>query len=263
MTTTRKATLTGERPAVVFVPGGILPADLSYGPLLAVLGPEITPLLKDPEVYAVETPPPDYGLATEVEAIRRVADEAGAGAFHLVGYSGGGAMALAFAARYPGRLRSVALVEPAWIGNGERTPAEEGYWAELERVMALPPVERMAAFMRANLPPDVAPPPAPPGPPPPWMARRPAGLEAMIHAFRDYDLDRAWFRQFQQPVYLALGDRSHPIEADKARTLDALFPALQSEVYVGRHHFDPPHRAEPERFARALHALWVRGGGAT
>lgn len=94
------------------------------------------------------------------------------------------------------------------------------------------------------------------------MARRPAGLEALVRAFRAYDLDRARFRQFRQPVYLAIGDQSHPIEADKARTLAALFPALQIEVYAGRHHFDPPHRAEPERFARALHALWARSGGA-
>lgn len=262
MTATRTTALTDERPPVVFAPGAILPADLAYGPLLAALGPEITSLLKDLEVYAAETPPPDYGLAMEVEAIRRVVDEAGADTFHLVGYSGGGAVALAFAARYPKRLRSLALIEPAWIGNGERTPTEEDYAAEMERVMALPPAERMPAFTRGNLPPDVAPPAPPPGPPPPWMARRPAGLNALMHAFRAYDLDRAWFRQFRAPVYLAIGDRSHPIEADKARTLAALFPALQSEVYAGRHHFDPPHRAEPERFARALHALWARSGGA-
>jgi len=88
-----------------------LPADLSYGPLLAALGQEIRPILKDLEVYAAETPPPDYGLAMEVEAIRRVADEAGTDAVHLVGYSGGGAAALAFAARYP-RPRCEALAPP-------------------------------------------------------------------------------------------------------------------------------------------------------
>ncbi len=65
----------------------------------------------------------------------------------------------------------------------------------------------------------------------------------MVRAFRASDLDRAWFRQFRQfrqPVYLAIGDRSHPIEADKARTLETLFPVLQLEVYAGRRHFDPP-----------------------
>ena len=28
-----------------------------------------------------------------------------------------------------------------------------------------------------------------------------------------------------------------------------------------RHHFDPPHRVEPERFPRSLCALWSRADG--
>lgn len=143
---------TAERPTVVLLPGGNSPANLSYGPLLAVLGQEITPLLKDLEVYAAETPPPNYCLGSEVEAVRRVTDEAGAPAVRLVGYSSGGAVALAFAARYPERLHSVALIEPACIGNGALTPAEVEDWVETERVMALLPAKRMAAFMRGNLP---------------------------------------------------------------------------------------------------------------
>ncbi len=55
-------------------------------------------------------PPPGYSLETEVEGVRRVADDAGFATFHLVGYSAGGASALAFASRYPGRLRSLALM---------------------------------------------------------------------------------------------------------------------------------------------------------
>jgi len=27
-------------------------------------------------------------------------------------------------------------------------------------------------------------------------------------------------------------------------------------VFEERHHFDPPHRAEPERLARSLESLW-------
>jgi hypothetical protein len=30
------------------------------------------------------------------------------------------------------------------------------------------------------------------------------------------------------------------------------------EVYEGRHHFDPPHRIEPERLAARLRELWER-----
>jgi hypothetical protein len=33
------------------------------------------------------------------------------------------------------------------------------------------------------------------------------------------------------------------------------------DVFEERHHFDPPHRIEPERTARALQAHWARAEG--
>ena len=36
------------------------------------------------------------------------------------------------------------------------------------------------------------------------------------------------------------------------------FPDFELEVFEERHHFDPPHRIEPERLARSLEALWRR-----
>jgi pimeloyl-ACP methyl ester carboxylesterase len=43
--------------------------------------------------------------------ILREAESAGFERFHLVGYSGGGAISAAFAARFPDRLLSLALLE--------------------------------------------------------------------------------------------------------------------------------------------------------
>ena len=90
------------------------------------------------------------------------------------------------------------------------------------------------------------------------MATRPAGLAAIDHAFQTYQLDRERFRSFDQPVYYALGSLSTPFYERTARTLGEVFPHLQVEIYDGRSHLDPPHRAEPERFARALRHLWQR-----
>jgi pimeloyl-ACP methyl ester carboxylesterase len=243
------------RVPVLLVPGGVNPAAISYGPLLEVIKDEAHVVVTGLEVYAADTPPPDYGLELEVEGIKREAEAAGLKSFHLVGYSGGGAASLAFIVKYPDLVRSLALIEPAWIGN-ER--GDETDWSEMERIMALPSNERMQAFIRAGLRPGVEPPPPSPGPPPPWMAKRPAGLEAMTRALKTYHLDREDFRHFQQPVYLALGSLSHHIEEHKAKVLSNLFPDIRVEVYEGLHHFNPPHRAEPERFARALHGLWAR-----
>lgn len=68
-----------------------------------------------------------------MEGILREADVHGLHRFHLVGYSAGGASALAFAALHGERVLSLALLEPAWAGN-ERTREEE---ALMERFRAL------------------------------------------------------------------------------------------------------------------------------
>jgi pimeloyl-ACP methyl ester carboxylesterase len=247
-----------EKPAVLFVPGGVMPAELAYGPLLRVIGDKIQPILKELEVYATDAPPPGYGLELEVEGIRRVADMAGVKSFHLVGYSAGGASSLAFAAKYPVRLRSLALIEPAWIGSV--TPEDAADWAEIERLIMLSPDERMSAFFHWQMRPGVQPPalPLPPGPPPPWMAKRPAGLEAFIRAFNTYHLDQDRFRLLNRPVYYALGSLSTRFYERSAKRLASLLPDMQVEEYDGRSHLDPPHRAEPERFAHALRDLWAR-----
>lgn len=254
----QKEHLSGERPPVVFVPGGVMPAAMSYGPLLEVIGDEVQPIVKDLEVYATDTPPADFGLELEIEGIRGAADTTDAKRFHLVGYSGGGAASLAFAAQYPERLLSLALIEPAAIPNAEWMREEADFWEELDHIMSLPPEKRLEPFIRLDLRPGVKMPPLLDGPPPPWMANRPAGLAAFNRAFKVYNMDLERLRHFLQPVYLAIGSLSNPIEERKAKTLSTLFPAFRLEIYEGLHHFNPPHRAEPERFAQALRELWTR-----
>jgi len=243
----------------LLLPGGVLPAELAYGALIESLGPDVEAVAKDLELYAGETPPPEYTLDIEVEGILGEADERGWDRFHLVGYSGGGAAALAFTARHPERLRSLALMEPAWAGNWDLTPAEQALWAEYERIMDLPPEEFMRAFVGLGLKPGVRPPEPPPGDPPPWMAGRPAGLAAFMRTFQTYELDRDALSRFTRPVYFALGGLSNPDEyGEIARRLGGVFPDFELEVFEERHHFDPPHRIEPDRVARSLLALWNR-----
>jgi pimeloyl-ACP methyl ester carboxylesterase len=246
-----------SKPPVMFVPGGVMPVEMSYGALLSVLKDQVQPITKELEVYAGDNPPPDYGMEMEVEGIRREADAAGVQRFHLVGYSAGGAFSLAFAAKYPERLLSLALIEPAWIGSLTQADAED--WAAQGRVMALPPEERMQAFMRWQMRPGVEPPVFKiPEPPPAWMAKRPGGLVTISRAFNAYSYDINRFRQFRHPVYFAFGSLSTRLYERQAKRLGSVFPNLQVEEYAGRSHFDPPHRAEAERFARALQGLWAR-----
>jgi pimeloyl-ACP methyl ester carboxylesterase len=246
------------RHLVVLLPGGVLPAEPAYAALLQALGDRVEAVAKDLELYSESHPPPDFGLDTEVDGIEREADAHGLGRFHLVGYSAGGAASVAYAARYDERLLSLALLEPAWAGT-ELTPAEEALWRQLRALAPLPDEEFMAGFVRLQLAPDVEPPPRPEGPPPPWLGTRPAGLRAVIAAFADADLDVDALRAFDQPVYFALGGRSNPDHYSRiAARLATVFPDFTLETFSERHHFDPPHRAEPERLARSLLALWER-----
>lgn len=238
-----------------------MPADLAYGALLEALGEEVDAIAKDLELYAGPEPPTGYTLQHEIDGVLRAAKETGFDRFHLVGYSAGGASSLAFAARHPERLLSLALMEPAWMGNEGLSPEEQAVRREFDQITALPPDQMMPAFVASQLAPGVEPPPPPPGSPPPWMATRPAGLRALTATFDSSTLDLDRLRAFERPVYFALGGRSSPDYygrmADRAREI---FSDFTLDVFEERHHFDPPHRAEPDRTARALRAHWARSG---
>jgi pimeloyl-ACP methyl ester carboxylesterase len=234
-----------------------VPAEPAYAKLLEVLGDRVEAVAKDLELYSGDRPPPGYSLGTEVQGLLREADKRGFDRFHLVGYSGGGASSLAFAALHGERLLSLALLEPAWAGN-ERTPAEDALWQQFGELEVLPPDQFMAGFTRLQLAPGVEP-PRPEGPPPPWMAKRPPGLRAIMAAFDNGDLDLEALRAFDKPVYFAVGGRSNPdYFVRMGERLAMIFPDFTIETFPDRHHFDPPHRIEPERLASSLLALWER-----
>jgi pimeloyl-ACP methyl ester carboxylesterase len=245
---------------VIFLPGAVLPAEPAYVALLQVLGDRVDAVAKDLEVYAGEQLAAEHTLGVEVAGILREADAHGFDRFHLVGYSAGGASSLAFAAQHRGRLRSLALLEPAWAGK-DRTADEDAQWRRFRALEPLPPERFMAGFVRLQLAPGVEQPPAPEGTPPPWMASRPAGIRALLRAFDSGDLDVEALRTFDRPVYFALGGRSNPdYYGLMAARLADIFPDLTIETFPERHHFDPPHRSEPERVAGSLLALWQRAG---
>jgi pimeloyl-ACP methyl ester carboxylesterase len=245
------------RVRAILLPGIVLPAELAYGALVAALGPEVEAVPKDLEVYA--TPREDYTLELEIAGVLREADARGWERCHLVGYSGGGAVALALTAARPERVASLALLEPAWAGDWDQSPAERALWREFDRVGELSDDELLPAFTALSLRPGVTAPPPPPGEPPPWLAARPAGIRAILRAFERASLDPDALRRFERPVYFALGALSNPDQyGEVARRLDSTFPDFELEVFEERHHFDPPHRVEPERLARSLAQLWRR-----
>ncbi|WP_136706300.1 alpha/beta hydrolase [Agromyces sp. H66] len=251
------------RASVIFLPGIILPADLAFAVLREELPAWVDPVVKDLEIYAHGEPPADYGLDLEIEGVLRAADEARFERFHLMGYSGGGAVAFAFTAAHPERIESLALLEPAWLGNDDMGPGELRTRAELDEAAKLPPDARLAEFTRIQLAPGVEPPPRPDGPAPEWMRTRPAGIAAIMRAFARTHVDVDVLRAIDVPVYYALGGRSNAdFFGEMAERCRSIFSDFTLEVFPERHHFDPPHRIEPERLVSALEALWERASRA-
>lgn len=241
---------------VVALPGGVMPAALRYAPLTRAMEGKVEFHLKDLEVYAGEEPPADYSIEAEVEAVVRFADALGLGRFHLLGYSGGGFVSLAFAGTHPDRLLSLALFEPASV-PGPLSAEESGLYTRLRTELAgLSGPDFMRSFMQLQVRPGVEL-SAPAGPPPPWMRNRPAGIAAMMAAFGAYPFDRDDLRRCDFPVFLGYGDRTGEHEAIRAGVLARLLPDLHIKRFGGIHHFVPPEEVYTPDHMGALSRMWM------
>jgi len=240
---------------VIFLPGIIAPAAIRYGPLVERL-PDVNVLVHDLAVYDGDTPPTDFSVATELDALEHAADTAGFERFHLYGHSGGGAVALAYAVTRGDRLVSLAVDEPAsdFTAEGDLVYG----WPEFDKALELPPGPSTAAFMRLQVAEDVELPPPAEGAPPPWMAKRPAGIRAFVVALREHRVEPREYTSFAKPVYFSRGSRTHPRWAAMQERLGRLFPDFTGEVYDGLHHLNTSHQAEPDRVAATLTDFWER-----
>jgi pimeloyl-ACP methyl ester carboxylesterase len=231
--------------------GAVAPVAWTYARLQRLLHEEARLVLKDLEGY-VEPLAVDYGLHSEVEAITRAADAAGFHRFHLVGYSAGGGVALAFALAYPERVSSLTLIEPAWIGNHAWDAVEVAYLSTVDGAMQLPVSQRGHALLMAMSPsgtdPSTIPTPA-------WLLERSARFEPIWRSFREATLDIEHLESFPAPVYLPVGGKSHPRFTLAARWLASLFPRSWVEIYQDQTHLEVPPIRETERFTCALRTL--------
>lgn len=241
-------------PQVIFLPGILMPAELRYGALLEALGNDVTPTLKDLEVYEPGSDLETYSLAREIAGITRVADKAGFERFHLYGHSGGGAVVLAYVASNPDRVLSVAVDEPATDFSAEH---KEYVRSSYGLMAPLGDADLMGSFAKELLRPGVELPP-PPAETPAWMANRPAGIRAFLRALDAVNVDTDRFRSFPGPVYYSYGDLSNEAWEAMAPRLAGLFPNFTAELYQGLHHLRTSHIAEPGRVADRLRELWAK-----
>jgi pimeloyl-ACP methyl ester carboxylesterase len=244
---------------VICVPGSVAPAAQRYRPLVEAAGDGADLHLKDLEVYREAAPAANYSIEEEVEAIDRFADAQGLKRFHLVGYSGGGFISLAYSGTRPDRVLSLGMFEPARI-PGQLTAEEDAFFAGLQRKLeGLHGDQFMGTFIREQVKPGAVLSPPPPGPVSPEMQKRPAGIAALIKAFDAYSFDRELLRAASFPVFYGYGDMSHEEQELKGGILARLFADIHVHRFAGVHHFVPPEQIYTPQHVSALHALWQSG----
>lgn len=228
---------------------GVVPPELTF----ARLAGDVTerPVRLHDLVGYRDVLPSGYGIDAELSALGAVVD----GRAHLLGYSAGASVTLAFAAAHPDRIASLTLIEPPWIGTHDGTRFQVG----MDTVMLdTPPDRRWEMFHRLLTRPGAAVPPPPPNPPV-WAAGRVAHGERVWRALRAHPIATERLRSITAPVYLPVAADSHPWFTDAAHRLAERFESARVEVYPGNH-VRPPHVAEAERFVAALRALWAAAG---
>lgn len=195
----------------------------------------------------------DYGLPTEVAAIREAAWVRGWDRYHLFGFSAGGTVALA-AARGNPAVRTVAVYEPASIGDDDWHPAEVAWRMEFAGVRALPVDHRQAAFRqmllrdRAGLPPGL-------GPAPSWDERSDA-LEDMLDRTGFVSRDLV---EISCPTLILSGALSSERFQAAAERLTEVIRGARAVTLAGCSHLAPPHRVAPDRLTAELTGLWGLG----
>ena len=246
------------KPQVICIPGSVAPAAQRYQALAAHVRDEADLYLKDLEVYREAAPPANYSIQEELDAVDRFADSKHLERFHLVGYSGGGFISLAYSATRPHRNISLALFEPARI-PGKLTDQEREFFAMLERKLdGLQGEAFMSTFVREQVKPGAVLPPPPSGPVSLEMQKRPAGIAAMSKAFDAYPFERDLLSAAPFQVFYAYGDLSHEEQALKAGILARLFADIHVRRYHGVHHFVPPEMIYTPEHAATLLDHWRR-----
>jgi len=244
---------------VIFVAGGIMPAEFRYAPLLEALGSDVRAVTKDLEVYRAPQVPEDHTIDAEVDGITRVAEAEGFEQFHLYGYSGGASVALALVAEHSERVLSLAMDHPASDFSDEHLSEIREIYLPLTE---LPPDRFLRAFFAGGIepPPDEPASEAEPEPEaqPEWMANRPAGLRAFIRAIATSHVPIDRLASFEGPVYFIYGALSAEGYEPMRDRLASRFSDFESEAYEGSSEWESPNTLYPDRVAAALKRLWTK-----
>ena len=186
-------------------------------------------------------------------AVTGVLDALGAERAHLVGHSMGGAVALAVAARDPGRIASLTLIAPSGFGSEINAGYLRGFADAQTRRELKPVVGQLFAdeqLVTRQLVEDLL------------AYKRLDGVDEALHALVDTLLDGDVQRADSAVLMAAIGD-TVPVTVVWGRA-DRIIPAAQAESVAGavRHLVDGaghmPHMERPAEVQAAIEETIAR-----
>ncbi|MFO1187270.1 MAG: alpha/beta hydrolase [Alphaproteobacteria bacterium] len=170
-----------------------------------------------------------WSIDMEIKAIAEAASHLGA--VDLVGYSGGAAMCLAFAAMR-GFIGNMTLIEPPWIGNDTWSEEERTFVARFNDLAARKDSDFVTGFFEVFAP----------GFSPPNLAadalRMAQPLRAVWDGYRKTALDRANVALLPGSILLPFGESSAARMRVQAHFLATTMPRARVLQIPNAHHFD-------------------------
>lgn len=213
----------------------------------------VGPIFKDMECARFADPSQwaDWTLDTEVAAIESLRGGSATDRLDFVGYSGGAAAGLAYAAAHPEVLASLTLIEPPWIGNDVWSDEEAAFRKAYDELADVPGEDVWRGISNLLNAPSTPVPPAPPVDPEDLRTN----FMGVWRGYRGAPLNRDLLQRLDLPVYLPVGDGSAARMHAQAECLASCFPNARMETYEGANHFNLPH-VQAERLANGLERLW-------
>ena len=222
------------------------------------------PLAARYRVYALDLPGhgtstkdvgahPESALGVLADAVTGVLDALGAERAHLVAHSMGGAVALAVAARDPGRIASLTLIAPSGFGPEINAGYLHGFADAQTRRELKPVIGQLFAdesLVTRQLVDDLL------------AYKRLDGVDQALHALTDTLLDGDAQRGDSAASLAAIGD-AVPVTVVWGRA-DRIIPAAQAESVAGaeRHVIDGaghmPHMERPAEVQAAIEETIAR-----
>lgn len=257
----------GDTDWVVWLAGAGAPPEVTFADCIRALPHGVRSLPKGLELFEdVEGPPEattmsstDYSFTLEVDGVLRAMDELGIERAHVVGYSGGGGVALALALQHPGRIRTLAVDEPV-AGFRLGVEDEDEFWADLDAALRQEGLAATLGVVEATNAPGAAP-PALEDPPPSWLRSRITGTPRLAAAARAHRVSRDDLLRLRCPVYATYGSATRNVYRGWAEAIVAAAGRGAVEAYDGCDHARPAHQRHPDRYAAALLALWGAAPG--